>query len=308
MKKQYKFLGGLLAIVCCVNFVGAQSLSNLMDSLGTSITFGYSNSKKITIKSIGSGNIITIESPLVKDDLGKSITSYTVMYSQYPLTDILEKTDLLSQTKETSVELTGSNDPFTIDVTIDNPDITKKYYFFVIPKDTNKNFGQISNEVWVNLANGTKGEAGDVNGTPDTTHAAATVDMSLAHISHTLNGKTITLTWSAIAGSKTIEIDVMKPGESLFTKAKTVNMNDEKYIYTADKNGEYTFRFIAVDCQQSINYTLTMEGLTETPATPETPAKITKVPKTGPAENAIVIVIVALLMYFGYSKLYKKNK
>ena len=60
------------------------------------------------------------------------------MYSQYPLTQILEQADLLNQTKEVDFELTGSNDPFTMTVTIDNADTSKKYYLFVIPKDSSK--------------------------------------------------------------------------------------------------------------------------------------------------------------------------
>gem|GEM_PF-7083441 len=61
------------------------------------------------------------------------------MYSQYPLTDILEKTDLLNQTKEVAISLTGSASPFTMDINIESPDKSKKYYFFVIPNDSKQN-------------------------------------------------------------------------------------------------------------------------------------------------------------------------
>jgi hypothetical protein len=60
------------------------------------------------------------------------------MYSQYPLTQILEQADLLNQTKEVDFELTGSSNPFTMDITIENADTSKRYYLFVIPKDSNK--------------------------------------------------------------------------------------------------------------------------------------------------------------------------
>jgi len=306
MIKKYKFLSGILAIIGCITIVNAQNLGDLIDNLGTNISFWYTNDKLVDIKNFGANNIVTLESPLLKDGSGTTITSYTVMYSQYPLTDILEKTDLLNQTKESNFEVTGNQNPFTMDVTVAvaPTDANKKYYFFVIPKDTNKNLWQISNEVWANFADQTKWAAWD----SVWTHNASTtseVDLSLAHISHTLNGNTITLTWSAIEGSKTLDIDVMKPGESLFNKITNVNMNAEKYVYTADKNGEYVFRFTAIDCGKQINYTVTMEGA-KTVVTPT--AKITKVPKTGPTENAIVILLIAIGLYFGYTKLHKKTK
>jgi len=281
-----------------------------MDNLWTNVSFGYTNDTKISVKTISTSNIITLQSPLIKDGSGKAITSYTVMYSIYPLTDILEKTDLLNQTKEVSVDLTGTADPFTMDINIENPDKTQKYYIFVIPNDSSKNLGQISNEVRVNLGTQTYGDAGDTVGTSSTTTAthnsASDVDMSLAHISHTINGNAINLTWSAIAGSKTIEIDVMKPGDSLFSKVTTVNMDAERYVYNADKNGEYVFRFIAIDCGTQVNYTVTMAW--SSPVT-STPTKIiTKVPKTGPGEDFLAVILLSGVLYLGYRKFYKKAK
>lgn len=309
MKRQYKILSGIFAIMSCVSIVWAQNLGDLMDNLGTNVSFWYTNDTKVSVKNITTTNVVTLGSPIIKDGSGAAILSYTVMYSQYPLTDILEKTDLLNQTKEVAISLTGSTSPFTMDINIENPDKSKKYYFFVIPNDSKQNLWQISNEVWVDLLTQTYGDAGDTVGTTSTTptHSAADVDMSLAHISHTLNGNIINMTWSAIAGSKTVQIDVMKPGESLYTKLATVSMNAEKYAYTADKNGEYVFRFIAVDCNTQVTYTVTMQWA-QTAATPSTPAVITKVPKTGPAENMLVILLISGLLYFGYSKFYRKTK
>lgn len=306
MKRQYKILSGIVAIISCVSIVWAQNLGDLMDNLGTNVSFWYTNDTKVSVKTITPANLVTLESPVIKDGSGAAIMSYTVMYSQYPLTEILEKTDLLNQTKEVVITLTWSTSPFTMNITIENPDKSKKYYFFVIPNDSRQNLGQISNEVWVDLLNQTYGDAGDPTGTTTATHSAADVDMSLAHISHTLNGNIINLTWSAIAGSKTVEIDVMKPGESLYTKVATVSMNAEKYAYTTDKNGEYVFRFIAVDCNTQVTYTVTMAWTQ--PATKPTPAVITKVPKTGPAENMLVVLLISGLLYFGYNKFYRKTK
>lgn len=288
-----------------MSIVGAQNLWQLMDNLwsGANVSFWYSTDTTVSVTKFGTNNSITLSSPRIKDSNGNAITSYTVMYSQYPLTQILEQADLLNQTKEVDFELTGSSNPFTMDITIENADTSKRYYLFVIPKDSNKTLWQLSNEIRVDLAAKTYWDAWDTSGQ---SHGTAVADMSLAHISHSLNGKEITLTWTDIGISKTMSIDVMKPGESLYTNLGTVNMSTQRYSYTADKNGEYTFRFNAIDCGKSTTYTLTVNAPNEV-ATPTKPI-ITKVPKTGPAENFLVVILLAWLGYIGYVKLYKKTK
>ena len=288
-----------------MSIVGAQILGQLMDNLwsGANVSFGYTTNASVSITKFGANNTVTLSSPLVKDSKGNTVTSYTIMYSQYPLTQILDQADLLNQTKEVDFELTGSNDPFTMDVTIDSADTSKRYYLFVIPKDSTKTIWQLSNELRVDLAAKTYGDAWD---TSWQSHGTATTDMSLAHISHSLNGKQITLTWTDLGITNPMSIDVMKPWESLYTPLGTVNMSTQRYIYTADKNGGYTFRFGSANCK-STTYTLTINSSDEA-VTPATKPVITKVPKTGPAENFLVIILLAWLGYIGYVKLYKKTK
>jgi hypothetical protein len=67
--------------------------------------------------------------------------------------------------------------------------------------------------------------------------------MTLANITHTINGNTITLKWIAVAGSNTIDLAVMTPGTSSFNRIATANMNDETYSFVANRNGEYIFQF-----------------------------------------------------------------
>lgn len=294
-------------IIGCISFVWGQNLGELIDTLWTDVSFWYSTDKTIKVKEILKNNTVVLESPLIKDESWKPITSYTVMYSEYPLTEILDKTDLLNQGKTATFELTGNMDPFTMNVVIDGATWGKTYYLFVIPKQNSTVLGELSNEVWVNLLSQTSWDAGD---TTPTTHGTAEPDLTLAHISHTLNNNTITLTWSDIEISKTLEIDVMEPGKSLFSNIAKVNMSDEKYVYTANKNGEYVFRFRAIDCGKQINYTVTVQWAKEVtpPKTGTQTGIVTKVPKTGPAENTIFIIIIGGLLYLGYSKFYRKAK
>jgi len=54
--------------------------------------------------------------------------------------------------------------------------------------------------------------------------------MDLAHVSHTTDGKNITLTWTAVDG-ETVDIFVLNPDEEIYEKLDTVKMSDEKYTY-----------------------------------------------------------------------------
>ncbi|HCY20346.1 TPA: hypothetical protein DIC40_00440 [Patescibacteria group bacterium] len=67
--------------------------------------------------------------------------------------------------------------------------------------------------------------------------------MTLANITHGINGSTITLRWISINGSSTIDLSVMTPGSSSFNRVATINMNDESYSFVASRNGEYIFQF-----------------------------------------------------------------
>ena len=70
-----------------------------MDNLSNEIPFGYTANQKITVDQISVDKVV-IKSPVISDDLGNKIKKYTVMFSQYPLSQILETTSLLAQSKE----------------------------------------------------------------------------------------------------------------------------------------------------------------------------------------------------------------
>ena len=234
------------------------------------------------------------------------------MYSEYPLTDILEKTDLLNQTKEKAYELTGTTNPFTMELgTIDNLDPMKTYYLFVIPKDSNGTLGEVSNELRFKLASKTYGDGGSNTGTASTAtttavHNAAGADMSLANITHTTNGNTITLKWTNVDGSNTVDIAVLDSTNNTFNRIATVNMKDESYTFVANRNGEFVFQFSPDNGGKQVNYTATINGAAV--KTPTNNVQIQKVPRTGPAENTVAIILIFIVFYFGYKKLYRKAK
>jgi uncharacterized protein YjiK len=113
-------------------------LRDWMGNLDTEIPFGYAVTQKITVDQIAMDKI-SIKSPIIQDDLGRTILKYTVMFSQYPLSQILETTSLLDQSKEKTFDfvVTDTNAIMELTVTGDvlNPNVV--YYVSVIPKDQN---------------------------------------------------------------------------------------------------------------------------------------------------------------------------
>lgn len=291
--------------------VNAQWLWDLIDSLWSEISFWYTTTEKITIKEITDEKAV-IQSPLIKNQNNENISNYTLMYSEFPLTEILENTSLLNETKEKTITLTWSENPFYVELWISdwlNP-ITK-YYLFIIPKDSTGNLWEVSNEIWFNISSKTYWDAwSSETYTLEETHDAAWADMTLANISHEINWNTITLKRIAVNWSETIDLSVMTPGSSSFNRVATVNMNQERYAFTSNRNWEYIFKFTPDNNWKEINYSLQMNttiiGWNNNNWGWWTVIPV--VPKTWPKENAIVIIIAAFLGYLIYRKLYRKAK
>jgi hypothetical protein len=297
--------------ISSVTLAQTQNLGDLIDSLWTEITFWYNSNQKVSVQSITNDKII-FQSPIIKNQWSVNITKYTIMYSEYPLTDILEKTDLLNQTKEKWFDLTGSTDPFSMELwTVDNIDPTKKYYIFVIPKDTNWTLGEVSNEIWFKLADKTYWEWNITwsIATTNEVHTAAGADMTLAGITHTINDSQITLKWMPVEWSNNVDILLMDQNTNSFNRLSTVSMGAWSYNFTANRNWEFIFQFIPDNWGRQVNYTVTISWLKwwVTPVN-QGWAVINKVPITGPAENILVILIIAAISYLLYKKFYKKAR
>lgn len=113
-------------------------LRDWMDNLNDEIPFGYATSQKISVNEI-SANKIVIKSPVIQDELGNQIKKYTVMFSQYPLSQILEDTALLDQSREKTFDFTtlGTEITMELDAVADSITPSSVYYVSVIPKDQN---------------------------------------------------------------------------------------------------------------------------------------------------------------------------
>lgn len=124
--------------------------------------------------------------------------------------------------------------------------------------------------------------------------------MNLANVTHTINGSKITLKWTAVNGSDKVDIFLFDPTANVFNKLGTVNFSDEKYEFTATRNGEFIIKFMPNNDGREKVYQFVVSGVT-TPKT--TVTKITKVPKVGPVENIAVAFFIAFVLYI----LYRRN-
>ena len=110
-----------------------------MDNLNDEIPFGYAVSQKISVDQITTSKIV-IKSPVIEDELGNQIKKYTVMYSQYPLSQILDNVALLDQSKEKTFDYTTlptAGITMELNAIVDGINPSVVYYISVIPKDQN---------------------------------------------------------------------------------------------------------------------------------------------------------------------------
>ena len=112
-------------------------LRDWMDNLSTDNPFGYVTTQKIAISQITADKIV-INSPTIKDEFGAEIKKYTLMFSQYPLSKILENASLLDQSKEKTFDFTNVSTGVVMELTTaDGVDPNILYYVAIIPKDQN---------------------------------------------------------------------------------------------------------------------------------------------------------------------------
>lgn len=127
-------LSGLVSVTSAAT----GDLRNWMDNLNDEIPFGYLVSQKVSVSQVTLDKIV-IKSPVIQDELNNKIKKYTVMFSQYPLSQILETPTLLDQAKEKTFDFTtvGTEVTMELNAATDGINPNTVYYLSVIPKDQN---------------------------------------------------------------------------------------------------------------------------------------------------------------------------
>lgn len=279
-------------------------LRDWMDTLNDEIPFGYTISQKISVDEISVDKIV-IKSPVIQDELGNTIKKYTVMFSQYPLSEILDNISLIDESREKTFEFTTVGTDVLMELTAltDGMSPSSVYYLSVIPKDGNNILWEISNEIRFKLATQTYGEWTYTD--EPTAHTAAWANMSLANITHTITNNNATLRWTAIDGSDKVDIFVYNPTSGIFERLASVNMSDENYTFALTRNGEYIVNFVPNNGWTEYRYTFIVNGVTST--TPTTTPTIGVIPATGPKENILIVLAIAIVLYIVYRKVRAKH-
>lgn len=127
--------------------------------------------------------------------------------------------------------------------------------------------------------------------------AADGADMSMADISHSVNGNVVTLTWTAVPYSDNVEIRIFDKVNADYVTLGTVPMTAEKFNYTTKSSDgdELLFAFIPRDAKGR-EYRYDVNVRHESDVTPE----IKATPKVGPAEDFAVMLLITVALYLGY--------
>ena len=268
---------------------------------------------------------ITITSRAENDEFD-TVKLYRLFLSPYRLSEIKAwNTDVdISNIKMIEWNREGNADYVKFNVGLNDVDANKTYYGFIAPIGDYDDVWTPSKEFCFQLnsnmcmldaecdaielvVNPAPAEVEEIDATAGNNeesedceggHCAASscVSMKYAKISHTIEGNNVVLTWIAVDGD-TVDIGIRNPEDWIYEKLATVNMSDERYVYTMRWNGEQNFKFVTDCWEQPYKADGTIKDKTEKIVTPA----------TGPAENVLYIAIAAIILYGAYTIFFRKS-
>lgn len=270
---------------------------------------------------------VTIKTPSVMDDLGWNATNYRIFVSPYRMNQIKSNDPAVDKSKIIMRNFNGENVK-EVELTVwtnEWLELDTAYYAFIVPISEYDEVLTPSKEVCFQLAKNicmldTECDTFDLVLNPavepqpevsepeptaepepadkeEETHGAACVWMNLAHVSHTVKGDKLTLTWTAVDW-ETVDIAIFNPDEEIYEKLATVKMKDEKYTYKMRWNGEQNF-MLTNDCGE-------LKYKADAAIKADEPEKIVT-PATWPAENVLYIAIAAIVIYWAYTLFFRKS-
>ncbi len=298
----------VLSIFILSNIALTQSILDYVDYLWEWKDFGYSDETISIIDLNPDATALTIETPVIQDEFGDDINTYVAMYSEYPLSMLIEDSYLLQndvlETQFDNINTSLSTVPLQL---IDGDiDPSKIYYLFLAPKNELGDVGNISNELCFVLDAEIKWDWDDcilMYDNYDESHNAGWADMSLANITHNINKDEITLEWIAVDGSDNVDIYLWKEWADEWELLDTVDMLDEEFSFESENYGSHTVMFRPDNGWLEKTYTLNVLAPTED----KEPDPIPLVPETGPAENIMFIIILSVIVFIGYRAISKRK-
>ena len=124
---------------------------------------------------------------------------------------------------------------------------------------------------------------------------------AIRNVSHTYNGKNITLTWESLGADVNVEVFLWYENDNTFKKIWDVNSERKTFTFKAVHNGDHIVKLRPADNYQSIDYTAhyleTQNPQVEPVTTTTTPVKPVVV---WPKENIMLIIFGTLILYIVY--------
>lgn len=328
MKKQLSLLA-FLALSTSVVSAATLNLSSVFDE---EHDFWYTENQNITVDGFQTKeDKVRVEfklvTPILKDSKDVTVWEYYVLLWEQPMSNYLEgdaaailRDDLVELPVFQTMDYEGS-----FDITIQESQVNSWNYYYgvVVPMDDNVNIWNYSKEFCFNFSSKKYAEgeacasfkAKEVKEekTPETTtkisaleeelsideneHEAAGWDMSMADISHSINGNKVTLTWTEVPYSSNVEVRLFNKQTADYETLGTVPMSQKKFDYTIKQgDSELIFMLIPRDAKgKEYRYPVNVryEEDWQTPV-------IKAVPATGPVEDILLIAGITAVLYLGY--------
>lgn len=272
--------------------------------------FGYWEEQQPSVTEI-TNTMIKFNSPILKDASDDKYVRYLFYYSP---TLLLKENE--SDAKKASISIMDANDTsfdFEFPWKEEGVDLSQDYYGYFVPISLWDAAGTESKMFCFNLERGEYKEGDDcytfkkepepVEQEEIISHnSSSVVDMSMANISHTLDGKVVTFKWTALEGSDRVEIFSITGTANEKHKVGSPKMTDELFSYTLPEEWEYVFEFRPSDGGKEIRYTINYKKPEDKEKKVE---KVTIKTATGPAETIFVVLALSVIGYLAYRKFAK---
>ena len=309
-----------------------------VDSTTTSSTsvvktkWGFDATTSSQLKANVDGTNIWIDFPIITDGQGNPVYNYQVYYSKK---DILEAAiDEVQQVKVNLVSSNNKTDKYefsynagdkTANVKLLGLDPNTKYYVFLQPQTSAGTPGEMSQTITATTAD-VKVAASSTSTSTSTSsvHNAASVDNTAATLKNTSyeqNGDQVTLYWAAINGDQKVQVFLRKDtqSDSEYQQVANANAKDWKAIFPIPAEGSYMAKMVLTDASWNtlsekvlavkidklapvVSSSSSVKSVVSTSSTPSKPAPtIVKTPHVGPAQDAIMLMMV--LVALGYTGL-----
>ena len=250
-------------------------------------------------------NNITITASTVDDSYFDKAKLYRLFLSPYRVNQLKTSDPAVDTSKIIMKEIVPDAGATEIKFDISSADVDSNsvYYGFILPVDSYDQVWTPSKETCFQIASNIclKDTSCDtikwvVGSSSDDSHGAASdcVGMDMANITHSVNGDTVTLKWTAVQGD-VVQIAIFDPESEIYKSLGAVKMSDEKFDYKMQWDGEQNFS-LDNGCKQVYYKADAKAG-----STPEiVPAA------TWPAENVLYIAIAAIVLYGAYVVFFRK--